>query len=72
MKTVLFVIEALSAVGLIVTILMHSVKGEGLAGIGGQARLFSSQKGMETGLNRMTAVLAGIFLVTALVIGLLP
>ncbi len=72
MKTVLFVIEALSAVGLIVTILMHSVKGEGLAGIGGQARLFSSQKGMETGLNRMTSVLAGIFLVTALVIGLLP
>ena len=72
MKTVLFVIEALSAVGLIVTILMHSVKGEGLAGIGGQARLFSSQKGMETGLNRMTSVLAGSFLVTALVIGLLP
>ena len=72
MKTVLFVIEALSAIGLIVAILLHSVKGEGMAGIGGQARLFSSQKGMETGLNRMTAVLAGIFLVTALVIGLLP
>jgi preprotein translocase subunit SecG len=72
MKTMLFVIEAISAIGLIVTILMHSVKGEGMAGIGGQARLFSSQKGMETGLNRLTAVLAAVFLVTALLIGMLP
>lgn len=71
MKTALFVIEALSAIGLIVTILMHSAKGEGLAGIGGQAKLFSSQKGMEVGLTKVTAVLAAVFLGTALVIGLL-
>lgn len=72
MKTVLFVIEAIAAVGLIVTILMHAAKGEGLAGIGGQARLFSSQKGLETGLNRITTVLAVVFLVSALFIGILP
>ena len=72
MKTLLFVIEAVSAVCLIAAILMHSVKGEGLAGIGGQARLFSSQKGMESGLNKITGTLAAIFLVTALLIGLLP
>jgi preprotein translocase subunit SecG len=68
----LFVIEAVSAVCLIAAILMHSVKGEGLAGIGGQARLFSSQKGMESGLNKITGTLAAIFLVMALLIGLLP
>jgi preprotein translocase subunit SecG len=72
MKTLLFVIEAVSAVCLIAAILMHSVKGEGLAGIGGQARLFSSQKGMESGLNKITGTLAAIFLVMALLIGLLP
>jgi len=72
MKTMLFVIEAVSAVGLILAILLHSPKGEGMAGIGGQARLFSSQKGMESGLNKITGTLAAIFLVSALVIGLMP
>lgn len=72
MKTILFIIEAIAATGLIITILMHAVKGEGLAGIGGQARLFSSQKGMESGLNKITGVLAAIFLLAALFIGLLP
>jgi len=72
MKIILFVIEIVSAIGLILAILLHSPKGEGLAGIGGQARLFSSQKGMESGLNKITGTLAAVFLTVALLIGLLP
>ena len=71
MKIILFVIEIVSAIGLILTILLHSPKGEGMAGIGGQARLFSSQKGMESGLNKITGTLTAVFLTVALLIGLL-
>jgi preprotein translocase subunit SecG len=60
-----FIIEiiwALSALFLIVLVLLHSPKGEGLGGIGGQAQLFTSTKSAETTLNRITWALTAIFL----------
>ena len=69
MKTLLLTIEFISAIALIVAVLLHSAKGEGLAGIGGQARMFNSQKGLEAGLNRITSILAAIFLITAGIFG---
>ena len=69
MKTLLLTIEFISALALIVAVLLHSAKGEGLAGIGGQARMFNSQKGLEDGLNRVTSILAAIFLITAGIFG---
>ncbi|MDC0036755.1 preprotein translocase subunit SecG [bacterium] len=69
MKTLLLTIEFISALALIVAVLLHSAKGEGLAGIGGQARMFNSQKGLEAGLNRVTSILAAIFLITAGIFG---
>jgi preprotein translocase subunit SecG len=69
MKTFLLTIEFISAIALIIAILLHSAKGEGLGGIGGQARMFNSQKGLEDGLNRVTSTLASIFLITAGVFG---
>ena len=42
--TVLEAIWAFSAVGLIVLVLLHSPKGDGIGAIGGQAQLFSSTK----------------------------
>ncbi|HEY9596849.1 MAG TPA: preprotein translocase subunit SecG [Cyanophyceae cyanobacterium] len=59
---VLQVIWALSALGLIVLVLLHSPKGDGIGGIGGQAQLFTSTKSAETALNRVTWVLAVIFI----------
>lgn len=59
------VIEAIwsfSAVGLIVLVLLHSPKGDGVGAIGGQAQLFSSTKSAETTLNRVTWTLTVIFL----------
>lgn len=55
-------IWAFSAVGLIVLVLLHSPKGDGVAAIGGQAQLFSSTKSAETTLNRITWTLTVIFL----------
>jgi preprotein translocase subunit SecG len=40
--------------------LLHSPKGDGIGGIGGQAQLFSSTKSAESNLNRITW---GLFLV---------
>jgi preprotein translocase subunit SecG len=51
-----------SAVGLIVLVLLHSPKGDGIGAIGGQAQLFSSTKSAESTLNRVTWALTAIFL----------
>jgi len=55
-------IWAFSAIGLIILVLLHSPKGDGIAAIGGQAQLFSSTKSAENTLNRVTWMLTVIFL----------
>ncbi|MDG2990420.1 preprotein translocase subunit SecG [Candidatus Synechococcus calcipolaris G9] len=55
-------IWAFSALGLVILVLLHSPKGDGLAGIGGQAQLFTSTKSAETTLNRVTWTLTAIFM----------
>jgi preprotein translocase subunit SecG len=55
-------IWATSALGLVVLVLLHSPKGDGLGGLGGQAQLFTSTKSAETTLNRITWTLTVIFM----------
>ncbi|CAD5979170.1 Preprotein translocase, SecG subunit [Planktothrix tepida] len=59
---VLQAIWSLSALGIIILVLLHSPKGDGIGGIGGQAQLFTSAKSAETTLNRITWMLAIIFM----------
>ncbi|MGB7441060.1 MAG: preprotein translocase subunit SecG [Coleofasciculaceae cyanobacterium] len=59
---VLQIIWTISALGLIILVLLHSPKGDGIGGIGGQAQLFTSAKSAETALNRVTWTLAIIFI----------
>lgn len=54
---------------LIILILLHSPKGDGLASIGGASNLFSSQKGVEAGLNRLTTIVAVIFALISFILG---
>jgi preprotein translocase subunit SecG len=63
-----------SAVGLIILVLLHSPKGDGIGAIGGQAQLFSSTKSAEDTLNRVTWVLTVMFLGLTIVLsaGWLP
>ncbi len=56
------IIWAISAIGLIVLVLLHSPKGDGLGGLGGQAQLFTSTKSAELTLNRVTWALTVIFM----------
>ncbi|ABW26663.1 MULTISPECIES: preprotein translocase subunit SecG [Acaryochloris] len=51
-----------SAVGLIALVLLHSPKGDGLGGIGGQGQLFTSAKSAEKTLNRITWTLTLMFM----------
>ena len=62
------IIWAVSAIGLIVLVLLHSPKGDGIGGIGGQAQLFTSAKSAETALNRVTWILAIIFISMTIVL----
>jgi preprotein translocase subunit SecG len=56
------IVWCISAIGLTAMVLLHSPKGDGIAGIGGQAQLFTSTKSAEANLNRITWVLFMIFM----------
>ena len=56
------VIWSAAALGLVALVLLHSPKGDGIGGIGGQAQLFTSAKTAETTLNRITWTLFVVFL----------
>jgi preprotein translocase subunit SecG len=56
------VLWSISALGLIILVLLHSPKGDGLGGLGGQAQLFTSTKSAETTLNRVTWTLTVLFM----------
>jgi preprotein translocase subunit SecG len=62
------IIWSISSVLLIVMVLLHSPKGDGIGGIGGQAQLFTSAKSAETSLNRITWVLAAIFISLSIIL----
>ena len=59
----------LSALLLICLILLHSPKGDGIAGFGGASQMFASQKGAEKRLNKITAIVAVVFLVCVFLLG---
>lgn len=69
MVTLTWIIQIVSALLLIILILFHSPKGDGIGGIGGASQLFTSQKSAETGLNKLTMYIAIIFIVCTFLLG---
>ena len=67
--TLVWAIQIISALLLIVLILLHSPNGDGIAGIGGASHVFASQKSAEKGLNKLTGIVAAIFLVCTFLLG---
>ncbi len=63
MKTILFTLQVVSAFSLVIAVLLHSAKGEGMGSIGGNARIFGPQKGLEEGLDRITTICAVAFII---------
>lgn len=64
-----FGLQIISGILLIIFVLLHSPKGDGIASIGSMSQIFSSQKSAEDGLNKVTYVLAGIFVLTTFLLG---
>lgn len=69
MLTLTWIVQIVSSILLIILILLHSPKGEGIAGIGGASHLFSSQKSAEAGLNKLTGYVAAVFLLCTFLLG---
>lgn len=68
LKVLLQVTQVTLSIAMIIAVMLHSVKGEGIAGIGGQAHLFGSQKGVEAGLNKVTSIIAGLWILVSIVL----
>jgi preprotein translocase subunit SecG len=64
------VFQLICSVALILSILVHPAKSEGMAGIGGAAKVFGSQKGAESGLNKLTAGIAIVWAGLAVVLSM--
>ncbi len=63
------ILQISSGLLLILFILLHSPKGDGMAAIGGASQLFSSQKGAEVGLTKITTFLSFLFVYSSLILG---
>lgn len=62
-------IEAVSSILLIILILLHSPKGDGIGGMGGVSHVFASQKSAEKGLNKITGIVCLVFILCTFLIG---
>lgn len=69
MVTIVWTIQFISAVLLILLVLLHSPKGDGIGGIGGASHLFSSQKSAEAGLNKLTMYVTIVFIICTFLLG---
>lgn len=69
MLGIIWSIMVISALLLIVLVLMHSPKGDGIAGIGSAAQMFTSQKSAEKGLNKLTGIVSLVFVICVFLLG---
>jgi protein translocase SecG subunit len=67
-QTVLTWLQLFLSVTLIAAVMIHPAKGMGLGSMGSSAQLFGSQKGAETGLNRITGIIAISWAVVAILL----
>jgi len=68
MQSLLIWFQLFLSLTLIVAIILHPAKGGGLGSMGGSAQVFGSQKGAESGLNRITAFIAILWAVVAILL----
>lgn len=64
----LLVIEAILALCVVVLVLIHAPKGEGLGGLS-SATLFTGKRGAEAGLDRLTWTVTTLFMLICFILG---
>ncbi len=63
------VLEGFLGLIMVILILLHSPKGEGMGGIGGAATLFTGKRGAESGLDKLTWTVFSLFLTVSMILG---
>lgn len=73
LKTIITILDIIVALGLISTVLLQSGKSAGLSGsiAGGAEAIFGKKKGMDELFERMTTILAVLFMILTLALALL-
>jgi preprotein translocase subunit SecG len=73
LKIALIILLIISSLGLIATVLLQSGRSAGLSGAisGAGESFFGKKKGMDELFAKLTAVLAGVFLLTSLGLAML-
>jgi len=69
MLVIFQILQIISGLLTVLFVLLHSPKGSGLGAIGEAAQLFSSQRSVEAGLNKITTTTAAVFIITSLILG---
>lgn len=59
-------VQLFLSLAMVVAILVHPAKGMGLGSMGGSAQLFGSQKGAESGLNKITGFIVALWAIVAI------
>ena len=67
--SLVWIVQIVTSILLIALVLLHSPKGDGIAAIGGASQMFSSQKSAEKGLNKVTYIVSGIFIICTCLLG---
>ncbi len=67
--TILLTLETLLGIFMVILILLHAPKGEGLGAIGSSAALFTTKRDAEAGLDRLTWIVASVFMLISLILG---
>jgi len=72
LKTFILVLQVISAIGIICTVLLQSGKSAGLSGTitGGAEHFFGKKKGIDDLLSRLTTILAVAFLTLSLLLSI--
>ncbi len=72
MKNFVFVLQILTAIGLIASVLLQSGRSAGLSGsiAGGAESVFGKKKGLDSFLNKLSTIFAVSFMILTLLLSL--
>lgn len=73
LKTIVLILQIICALGMIATVLLQSGKSAGLSGsiAGGSEAIFGKKKGVDELFAKITAYLAGFFMLLTLILAIL-
>ena len=69
MENFIWIIQCICGVLLILLVLVNPPKGDGMGLLSGASQMFTSQKSAVSGILKLTAIIAIVFLITSFITG---